>query len=209
MKKRFERYFGSNVGRKFYVASLALIAVGAIVGYAYFWGYGMPLIAVGVIGFLVSSGIQVSDKDVDEHIANTVAAYKERFDGRTVGKETLDARDFSIFHGFIREDNETRFKAGSDKRVRTSKYFVTAISAENKNCKVITTVFNLLSDDEPNDSSIFTKGADETEFACETVEFPAGNKKCTLKATKDGKTEELVFFVPNDALADKLIEKMK
>ena len=53
MKKRFDRYFGNNIGRKLYIASLALIAVGVIIGYFYFWGYGMPLAALGVIGFIL------------------------------------------------------------------------------------------------------------------------------------------------------------
>lgn len=209
MKKRFERYFGSNIGRKIYVVCIALIAAGAIIGYGYWWGYGMPLIIIGAAGFFVTAGIQVSDKDVDEHINTVVEEYKKKIDGRVIGKDKLDARDFSVFQGFIREDNETRFKAGTDKRVRTSKFYITALYADSKNFVAFTTVYDLLSDETPNDSMIFTKGADAVEFSSETIEFPTENKKCTLRTTRNGATEELVFFLPNDALADKLIAKLK
>ncbi len=207
MKKRFDRYFGSNIGRKFYIVSLVLIALGAIVGYFYWWGYGMPLIALGVIGFLVSSGIQVTDKDIDEHIQNTIEEFKKRIDGRNIGKETLDSRDFSYFYGFIREDAQTRFVSGRDGKIRTSKYFITAISAKPKNVKVFTAVCDLLSEEPANDSFISTNGAYSVDLASENVEFPAGNKKCKLYVSMNEENEEaLEFYVPNDALADKLLD---
>ncbi len=206
MKKRFDRYFGNNIGRKFYVASLVAIAVGFIVGYSFWWGYGMPLIGLGVIGFLVSSGIQVTDKDVDERIMNTIEEFKSRIDGRVIGKETLDSRDFSYFYGFIREDSQTRFIAGRDGKVRTSKYFITAISAKPKNAKIFSITYDLLSEETPNESFISTNGAYSIELTSENIEFPAGNKKCRLYvAMNEEKGETLEFFVPNDALADKLL----
>lgn len=208
MKKRFDRYFGNNIGRKFYIASLAFIVIGVIIGYAYWWGYGMPLMVLGVIGFLVSSGIQVSDKDVDEHIQNTLETYKEKLNGRAFGKETLDSRDFSYFYGFIREDAHTRFVSGRDGKVRTSKYYITAISAKPHNAKVFTVTYDLLSNEnEPNDSFISTNGAHSLELASENLEFPAGNKKCTLTVgTETTQNETFTFYVPNDALADKLLD---
>lgn len=207
MKKRFDRYFGNNIGRKFYIASLVAIAVGFIVGYSFWWGYGMPLIGLGVIGFLVSSGIQVTDKDVDERIQNTIEEFKARIDGRVIGKETLDSRDFSYFYGFIREDSQTRFISGRDGKVRTSKYFITAISAKPKNAKVFAVTYDLLSEETPNDTFISTSGAHALELATEIVEFPAGNKRCRLYvATNEESGETLEFYVPNDALADKLLD---
>ena len=207
MKKRFDRYFGSNIGRKFYIVSLVLIALGAIVGYFYWWGYGMPLIALGVIGFLVSSGIQVTDKDVDEHIQNTIEEFKKRIDGRSIGKETLDSRDFSYFYGFIREDSQTRFVSGRDGKIRTSKYFITAVSAKPRNVKVFAAVCDLLSEEPISDSFISTNGAYTVDLASENIEFPAGNKKCKLYVSMNEENEEaLEFYVPNDALADKLLD---
>ncbi|MBR6563117.1 MAG: hypothetical protein IKK70_04185 [Clostridia bacterium] len=209
MKKRLDKYFGSNVGRKIYVASIAVIAVGLIIGAAYWWGYGLPLAALGVLGFFISSGIQVSDKDIDERIAGSVEEYKSKLDGKSYGKETLDAREFSYFYGFIREDSETRFVSGSDGRVRTSKYFVTAISENGKLLKIFTTVYDLISDSIVFDGDITTKGAVKTEFSFEETEFPKGNKKCSLTVyTSEDDKATLRFFVPNDALADKYISKL-
>lgn len=209
MKKRLDKYFGSNVGRKIYVASIAVIAVGFIIGAAYWWGYGLPLAAIGVIGFFISSGIQVSDKDIDERIAESVEEYKSKLDGRICGKETLDARDFSYFYGFIREDNETRFVAGSDGRVRTSKYFVTAISESGRDLKIYTTVYDILTDSVVYDGFAATRGAIRNEFSFTETDFPKGNKKCalTVYTTEDDKIT-LLFYVPNDALADKYISRL-
>ena len=204
MKKRFDRYFGNNIGRKLYIASLALIAVGVIIGYFYFWGYGMPLAALGVIGFLVCSGIQVTDKDIDEHIENALEEFKKRIDGRVLGKKTLDARDFSYFCGFLREDSQTRFVSGRDGKVRTSKYFITAISASRNGSVIFSAVCDLLAENEIiSESFIETNGSEKADLATEVLEFPAGNKKCTL-TVNDGET--LLFYVPNDALADKLLD---
>ncbi len=209
MKKRFERYFGNNIGRKIYIASIVLIALGVVVGYGYWWGYGMPLAVIGVAGFLVSYGIQVSDKDIDDHIASVIEQYKEKINGRTARKETLDSRDFSFFYGFLREDAKTRFVAGRDGKVRTSKFYVTAISAQ-KGIKVFCTVYDLLSDTVPNDSFIYADGAYSTEFSSETLEFPADNKKCRYTVYSNASNfETMTFYVPNDALADKLIAKMQ
>lgn len=206
MDKRFERYFGSNVGRKIYMASIAVIAFGLIFGWAYWWGYGIPIAAVGVAGFFVSYGIQVSDKDVDDHVASTVDAYaKEKIEGKTFGKVKYKSEDFSTFFGYIRNDPKTRFVAGRDGKVRTSKYYVTAISADNSQFTVFTSVYDLLTGETVFDDMMTTKGADAVEFSSENTDFPSGNKKCTLKAND----RELVFYVPNDALADKLIAKIK
>ncbi len=208
--KSFEKYFGSNIGRKIYIASLAVIAIGLIVGWSYSWRYGIPVAAVGVVGFFISYGIQVSDKDVDAHVAATVENYaKEKIEGKTIGKKTLEAKDFSVFYGYIREDSQTRFVAGSDGRIRTSKYYVTAISSDNKNFIAFTSFYNLLSDEAPIDDMIYTSGADEIEFNSEMIEFPSGNKKCTLKTVKNGESKEMIFYVPNDALADKLLSNIK
>ena len=209
MNKRFDRYFGKNIGRKIYVISIGLVAFGLIFGAVYWWGYGIPIAIIGVIGFLVSSGIQVSDKDIDEHILESVEKYKKNIDGRTLGKETLDVRNFSFFYGFIRDDAATRFVAGRDGSVRTSKYYITAMSVEKNDCKVFTSIFDLLRDETVSEQTFSIKGAVNTKLSTESIDFPRGNRKCTLITEKDGSTEEFIFYLPNDALADKLLEKIK
>ena len=210
MDKRFERYFGNNYGRKIYIARIVIIAIGFIVGFAYWWGVGVPIAIVGVIGFFISYGIQVSDNDIDEHVLKTVEKYaEEKIEGQLIGKEKLQAKDFSVFYGFIRDDAKTRFVSSSDGKIRTSKYYVTAISSNSKKFIAFTSVYNLLSNDESIDDMISTIGADEIEFNSEIIEFPNGNKKCTLKTVKDGEIKETVFYVPNDALADKLLSNLK
>lgn len=209
MKKNYERYFGKNIARKLYVIGLALAVIGLIVSYFIWAGYGVPLMVVGVLLFFVSSSTQVSDKAVDEKIEAVVEEYaKQKIEGRMIGKEKLDSRDFSVFTGFIRETPEVRFKSGSDGKMRTSRYYVTAVSASKENCKVFTTIYDLISDEVPRDKMISTKGADKVEFSKEPTQFPAGNYKCELKVTKNGESETFEFYLPDDALADQLTEKI-
>ena len=177
MDKKFERYFGNNYGRKIYIASIVLIAIGLIVGWGYWWGYGVPIALVGVVGFFVSYGIQVTDGDIDEHVRKTVDKYgEEKIEGVMIGKEKLESKDFSYFYGFIRNDSSTRFVSSGDGKIRTSKYYVTAISSDRKKFIAFTSIYNLLSDDAPIDDMISTLGAEEIEFNSEAVEFPSGNK---------------------------------
>ncbi len=208
MKSRFTRYFGFNVARKIYLACLALIAIGMAIGYLYWWYYASPFVVIGVIGFFICYGIQVSDKDVDEHIQKTVEDFKKSIDGRPIGKGVTDVRNFSVFQGFLREDGETRFKSGADGKLRTSKYYVTAVNAEGKDISVFTAHYDLFSEEAPNDAFITTKGADSIEFSKEIIEFPGNSRKCTLKVMRNGVEDELTFFLPNDAFADKLISKL-
>ncbi|MBR5779676.1 MAG: hypothetical protein IKY21_03520 [Clostridia bacterium] len=204
MKSRFTRYFGANVARKIYIACIALIAIGFVIGYMYWWYYASPFVVIGTAGFLICYGIQVSDKDVDEHIQKTVEDFKNSIDGREIGKTVTDARNFSVFQSFLREDGETRFKAGSDGKLRTSKYFITAVSAEGKDLTVFTAKYDLFSEETPKDSFITTKGADSVEMSREIIEFPGHNRKCTLKVTRENVVEELTFFLPDDSFADKM-----
>ena len=210
MDKRFEKYFGSNIARKIYITGIALIAVGVAVAFFYWAGYGILIAAVGVILFFISSSMQVSDKDLDDKMTSAMAEYaKEKIDGRVMGKQKLDARDFSVFCGYIRESGNVRFKAGSDGKIRTSNYFITAIYAEKDDCRIFTTVYDLLSDKPPVDKMIYTQGAEKIEFSHQPTEFPKGNFKCNLNIIRNGESENLEFFIPDDALADKLIAKIK
>lgn len=207
MKKRFDRYFEKNIARKLYVVSIALIAVGAVIGYFYWWRYGMPLMVIGVVGFFVTSGIQLSDKDVDQQVQSSVEELRQEIDGKQHGKETLDARDFSFFCGFVRTDAKTRFVVGRDGRVRTSRYYVTAISTKPKNATVFSAVYDLLSPETPTVDQAFASYAQGVELSVEELDFPAGNKKCLLTTGDDPSNKQsVVFFLPNDALAEKHLE---
>lgn len=209
MKKRFDRYFKKNIARKLYIVSIALIAIGAIVGFLYWWRYGMPPMIIGVLGFFITSGIQVSDKDVDECVENSIEELKMQINGKQIGKETLDSKDFSFFKGFIRTDSETYFVAGSDGRIRTSKYFITAMSSNNKSAKVFSVIFDLLSEDKPNIDHINLNIDQNVDLSVEELDFPSGIKKCELTVGGNDGNKSFIFYLPNDALADKHLENIK
>lgn len=210
MDKRFEKYFGNNIMRTVYLAGVALIAIGLAVAIFYWAGYGTPIAMVGVALFFISSAKQVSDKQVDEYVQKTADEYaKEKIDGRTVGKQTLDARNFSVFRGYVRETKNARFKAGRDSKIRTSNFFVTAMSIEKNDYKIFTTVYDMLSDEKPTDKMICTKGADSVELKSEKIELPRGIVKYELTVVRGEESESFVFYLPDDALADKLIAKIR
>ena len=208
-KKFYEKYFGRNLARIFYLISVGFLGFGVfqvIMGNPY---GGVIFCTMGVVLFFLTSHKQVSDKHIDElvqkHEKNYIA---EKIDGKALGKETLKGEDFSVFSGFIRDSGDVRFKAGSDQKMRTSRFYVTAISSKKNDFKVFTTIYDMLSESEPIDKSFFTKGAAEIEFSKEIIEFPRGNYKCAIKAKRNDNSEEFIFYLPNDALADKLTEKL-
>lgn len=206
MEKRFDRYFGNNIARKIYIAGIVLIVIGIIVAYTYWAGYGIPVAALGIVAFFAASPFQISDRDIDEKVNSTAESFlKEHVDGRVIGKETLNGSDFSVFKGFICDNNKTSFKSGGDGRLRTSKYYITAVSVKDKRCVVVTSVFDLLSAEKPSESVITTKGAEKAEIKTEPTEFPKGNIKCTLSVVRNENSETLEFYLPDDALAEQLI----
>ncbi len=209
MNKKFDKYFGNNIARKIYIAGIILIGIGIIIAYAYWAGYGIPIAALGIIAFFATSSFQVSDRDIDEQVASSEAVFlKNEVEGKSIRKENLILEDFSVFSGYIC-DSETRFKAGSDGKIRTSKYFITAICEKNKHHVVATSVFDLLSNKPANAEIITTKDADLIKVTTIPTEFPKGNLKCTLSIMRSETEEKYDFYLSDDALAEQFIAKMK
>jgi hypothetical protein len=210
MDKKFEKYFGKNIIRIIYVIGVALCFLGVfnlILGNPFF---GAIFVTVGVITFFLTSHKQASDKDIDALLSKAQEVYcKNKIEGQVFEKATLDPSQFSVFGGFIRDSGDVRFKAGRDQKIRTSRFFVTALSTEKNDCKIFTTVYDIISGETVFDERLFTKGADKVEFSKEKIEFPRGIYKCTVKTERNGETNELSFYLPDDALADKLTEKIK
>ncbi len=210
MDKKYEKYFGKNVIRIIYVIGVALCFLGVfnlILGNPFF---GAIFVTIGVVTFFLTSHKQASDKDIDALLSKAQEEYcKAKIEGQFFGKEELNPSQFSVFGGFIRDSGEVRFKAGRDQKIRTSRFFVTALSAEKNDCKIFTTVYDIISGETISDERFFTKGADKVEFSKEKLEFPRGIYKCIVKTERNGETEEFSFHLPDDALADKLTDKIK
>ena len=209
MEKRFKRYFGRNIGRKVYLVSCGLIIAGFIIGYLYWMFYGFPLIVLGVILFFISSATQISDKDIDTKVAGDVSNFPQKhIEGKVIDKTTLESKDFDVFYGFVRESGDVRFKIGRDRKVRTSNYYITALSVNKKECKVVCTLNNLLSEKQQEVRYFSTLGADKVVFEKEAIEFPKGNFKCKIKVLRGESLEEFCFYLPDDSLAERLTENI-
>lgn len=210
MDKKYEKYFGRNIARIIYVIGVGLSFFGVfhlLLGNPFL---GVIFVTVGVITFFLTSHKQASDKDIDALLSKAEEEYcKTKIEGQFFEKEELNPSQFSVFGGFIRDSGEVRFKAGNDQKIRTSRFFVTALSAEKNDCKIFTTVYDIISGKSIVDEKFFTKGADKVEFTKEKIEFPRGIYKCSVKIEKNGETEEFSFYLPDDALADKLTDKIK
>ncbi len=208
MNKRYARYFGKNITRVIYVISCGLLGYGCfsiVVGNSY---WGMIFCMLGIIPFFLTSHIQVSDKAVDELIETRALQFKsERLKNLVIGKTEVDEEKFSTFSGFIRDGGDVRFKRGRDEKIRTSRYFITAVMVDKKEFAVLTSVYDMLSD-ERTDKLISSLDTEIKAFSKESVNFPQKLHKCKLVSVIDGSDTEFEFYLPADALADKLIEKI-
>jgi hypothetical protein len=208
--KKYEKYFGKNIIRIIYVIGVALCFLGVFNLLLANPFFGAIFVTIGVITFFFTSHKQASDKDIDALLSKTQEEYrKAKIEGQVFEKEELNPSQFSVFGGFIRDSGEVRFKAGRDQKIRTSRFFVTALSVEKNDCKIFTTIYDIISGESVFDECLFTKGADKVEFSKEKIEFPRGIYKCTVKTERNGETNALSFYLPDDALADKLTEKIK
>lgn len=208
MNKRYLKYFGRNITRAVYVVGSALCCIGLFCILFSHRGFGMMACIVGVTLFFLTSHRQVSDKMIDELVQNAEEGYKnEKIKGKVIGKAVTDEEKFTVFSGFIRDDGSVRFKKGRDLKLRTSRYFVTAVHAEKKQCTVFTTVYDMLSG-EQTDGTATSLNAEAIGFSKERIEFPQKLYKCILKTRRGENEEELTFYLPADALADKLTERI-
>lgn len=209
MKNRYAKYFGKNISRTVYVIGSGLSCVGLFCILFSHRGFGLLSCVVGVTLFFLTSHLQISDKTIDELLEKAITNYKkEKIEGVVVGKTELAPERFYEFNGFIRDNGEVRFKRGRDEKIRTSRYFVTAISAEKKDFCVFTTVYDMLAETEES-RMCCSLGAEEISFDKEIIEFPQKLRKCSLKLKKENSCEEMTFYLPADALADKLIDKIE
>lgn len=208
MNKRYARYFGKNIVRIIYAVSCGLLGYGCfniVVGNSY---WGLIYCMLGLIPFFLTSHIQVSDKSVDELIETKVEQFKsERLQNVVIGKDEIPKEKFSVFSGFIRDGGDVRFKRGRDEKIRTSRYFITAVAVNKKDFSVLTSVYDMLSG-ERTDKLISSIDTEIKAFSKESVDFPQRLHKCNLTAVIDGSDSEFEFYLPADALADKLIESI-
>ncbi|MBQ8895612.1 MAG: hypothetical protein IJY88_02330 [Clostridia bacterium] len=215
MKKKkkniYENYFGRNIARIIYVISWSLLVYGAfniVVGNSY---WGAIYCTIGILPFFLTYHKQVSDKSIDELVNKSVEDYlKNNIKGKMIGKRELNPADFSVFSGFIRENSDVRFKSCRDGKLRTSQYYVTAISVNRTECIISTTIYNMLSEDSPVEKFFHVNVSDIIGFNEKESEFPKGNFECNLLASKDGENQQYVFYLPaGDYLVGRIIEQIK
>lgn len=206
MKKPFDRYFGKNIVSKIYAAGIVLIAIGVVVAFAYSAFYGIPVAALGVLLFFITSAFKVSDSDLDEFVAKRTEEYAEqKIEGKAFGKKTLEAKDFSVFNGFFCDSNDVKFKSGRDGKVRTSRFFITAVSVSKGEAHIFSTDYELLSDSEIRFSEIHLSKDDEITVKKVESEFPRGIFAITINTSDN----DVSFYLPDDALADQLISDIE
>ena len=209
MNKRYLKYFGKNVTRTIYVIGSGLCCFGIFCILFSNPFIGMICAVIGVSIFFLTSHKQVSDKMIDELVEKSVSEYKsDHLCDLQAGKTTLDGDKFSLFSGFIRDNGEVRFKRGRDEKLRTSRYFVTAVYVEKKSFAIHTTVYDMISGDKTSEFACSINATD-IEFSRESLDFPQRLHKCTLKTLHGDEEKTLLFYLPADALADKLIERIE
>lgn len=208
--KKYAAYFGRNAARIVYLISVGFLGLGVFNVFLYSRWLGGVFCTIGAILFIFTSAKQVSDKHIDELVSKTENEYvKTKIEGKIVDKSPLDGNAFSVFSGFIRDSGSVRFKAGGDQKIRTSRFFVTALSVQKNDFKIFKTVYDIIADKEIVDEAVFIKNAENVSVKKTEIEFPRGIFGYEIGFTKGGNTEVFKFYLPDDALADKLISKIK
>ncbi len=211
MKKR-KKYFGKNtIPKIFFALGAATIAFG---GFQFLVGntYGAMLFgAIGAFLIFIKTELQLSDKQIDALVQESQDEYlEEHIKGKLIGKQELNPKDFTLFSGYIRDGNDVSFKSCRDGKMRTSKYYVTAISANKNECTVSAKIYDMFSKETPEDEFIFTRGASEIRFEKKETEFPKGNYECVLRTVQGSTEKEIRFYLPTgDFLVEQIIEKLE
>ncbi len=210
MKNPYEYYFGKNIPRIIFLISCCILGFGGF-NYAVGNSYGASIFCmIGVVPFFFTVHLQVTNKSIDDKVEKTRKEYAKKYiQGKTAGKRELAPAEFTAFSGYFWDKSGVRFKSCNDKKLRTSKYYVTAISLTTKECFVSTTEFNLLSEEAPQERFVAFDKGEEISFQTKEAEFPKSNFLCTLSAVNNGEIKEFCFYLPKgDYLAEQLIEKI-
>ena len=202
MDKKIERYFGRNLISKLYVVSIVLIGAAVLIATLYRIYVGLPIALAGIVLFFVSAVFRVSDKDIDEKVDSALKNYGEEcIKGKHIGKRELSGDEFVYFTGYLCDKPNVRFKSGSDGKLRTSRFFVTAVSVTRGECIVCASVYDLLGASPREDTFIYLTAESDNSLTRTELEFPRGVVKYTAA---DGQA----FCLPDDAQADDLISKI-
>ncbi|MBR4799430.1 MAG: hypothetical protein IK047_04115 [Clostridia bacterium] len=201
--KYLERYFDTKIWNVLYCASFGLIAFGAVFAWYIHAYIGMGIIALGVATFLASSSFRVTEKDIDEKVSEIKEAYgRELINGRFAGGHELNDKDFVYFSGYIRDKDGVKLKSGRDGKLRTGRFYVTAIKVEPGGYIAQCSVYDLFGKEKREDSFVSLRKGQDLSLTAEKQEFPKGNVKYTAA---DG----TVFWLRDDAQADDIIKRIK
>lgn len=184
--------------------------VGAF-NYAVGNSYGASILFVtGGIPIFFTVHKQVTNKSIDEKVYKTEKEYAEKhIKGKLVGRRELAPADFTSFSGYIWDNSGVRFKLCSDKKLRTSKFYVTAASASHKEIIISSSTYNLLTDEKSQEQYIVIGKDDAFSFQAKDTEFPKGNVECVITPEENTGKAEVCFFLPKgDYLAEQIIEKI-
>ncbi len=209
-KNKYERYFGRNIARMVYLVSCGLLLYGGfniVVGNSY---WGAVYCMIGILPFFLVWHVQVSDKHIDELVEASAGSYLDKhIKGKTVNKRELNPAEFAIFSGYIRDSDDVRFKSCRDGKMRTSKYYVTAIKVTKQECAVSMSTYDLIKGTNCVKEPIVVKSDEKVGFTAKEIEFPKGNYECTLTYCQNAEQKEMKFYLPTgDYLVRQLIDVM-
>lgn len=209
-KNKYERYFGKNIARIVYLVSCGLLLYGGfniVVGNSY---WGAIYCVIGLLPFFIFSQMQVSNKQIDEVVEASAESYLEKhIKEKVVNKRELNPADFVVFKGFIRDSGDVRFKSCRDGKMRTSKYYVTAINVTKQETAVSMTTYDLINETDCTIDPVVVKSNEKVSFTAKEIEFPKGNYECSLVYNQNAEQKEIKFYLPTgDYLVGQLIEKI-
>ena len=212
INKTVERYFGNNLATVFYLISGFLIA-GGLIG-IFFRFYIVPCAAVTIVGiilFFITIRMKITDKDYDESLNKSVAAFKnERVATQIVNRKPVDPEPYDLFYGYLFDQPGLKRKVGKDGKPRSTRYYISALYATRTSFGICYSEYDVLTGEEKNTFIHGEKG--DTVRLERPADKPAmGDFRYVLHLTKEADEQTLVFHLPDDALVDEelnLIESL-
>lgn len=207
--RNMSRYFGNNLATVLYIVSIAMIVVGLLgVFFRYFILYAGILAVLGIVLFFITVRLKITDSDYDGVVNASVDSYRgKHLSDVIINRKKADPESFDLFTGYLYDRPGTLRKQGKDGKMRSSRYYITALKANRAGFIVSSSEYDTLTGDE---SHRLVHAEPGVSF---TLEHPAdkllGDRRYVLRFADDGAEPDFVFHLPDDALADEKVKAIE
>ena len=202
-RKTMERYFGNNLATVFYIISGFLIAAGLIgIFFRFYIIICAAVTIVGIILFFITIRMKITDKDYDEPLNKSADSYKkEHIENYSINRKPLDPETFDLFYGYLFDQPGIKRKVGKDGKMRSSRYYVTALHADRNGFVIFYSEYDNLDGHEEH-RVIHAHTGDQVSVERPSEKPVFGDFRYTISVQSAEEAASLSVHLPDDALVD-------